>query len=600
MSEETKKKETKEINEELENETQSDQPGLSWLRSIVTNCVWEKRPRMALLRRDALVGVSNAISNVPDGMANGVLVGINPIHGLYATMVGPITGGMFSSTQLMIITTTAAASLTSSDALSGISGEARTSALFLMVILIGACQLLFGLLGFGRFFRFVPYSVTTGFLSGIAVLLILSQLPTITSYSTTGDNNIIRTINLLQHFEQISLSSIFIAGLTLALAIVLPRTPLSKLGRLVGIIIPSVIVITLGLDDVALVRDSGEIPQNFPVPHFPAFSTITPDILTGALAVAVIILIQGAGVSHTVPNPDGSRRSTSRDFSAQGAANIVSGFFQGLPVGGSLSATALSLLYGAQSRWAAIFTGVWMALILTLIPGLVGYVAMPSLGALLILAGIRSIKVHDIQLVWYTSWTSRLVGVSTFLAMLFLSIQAAVGIGVLLSALLYVNRSSTDISLVELTELPDGRLIEKPPPKTLPSDQATILDIYGHMFYAGAQTIGRLLPSVDSSQRPILILRLRRLRVSGATLQEVLSNYADKLAEVGGRLYLTGISGQVHNQFDRTGRFQLSGPIEVYDATPIRGESTRRALSDAKAWLVKKKSEESETEIDTL
>ena len=84
-------------------------------------------------------------------------------------------------------------------------------------------------------------------------------------------------------------------------------------------------------------------------------------MVTGALAVAAIILVQGAGVSQSVPNPDGSRRSMSRDFIAQGAANVASGFFRGLPVGGSLSTTALTVISGARSRWAAIFAGLWMA-----------------------------------------------------------------------------------------------------------------------------------------------------------------------------------------------------------------------------------------------
>lgn len=84
-----------------------------------------------------------------------------------------------------------------------------------------------------------------------------------------------------------------------------------------------------------------------------------------------MILVQGAGVSQSVPNPDGSRRSTSRDFIAQGAANVASGLFRGLPVGGSLSATALNVIYGAQSRWAVILAGVFMALIVMAIPGLV-------------------------------------------------------------------------------------------------------------------------------------------------------------------------------------------------------------------------------------
>jgi sulfate permease, SulP family len=304
------------------------------------------------------------------------------------------------------------------------------------------------------------------------------------------------------------------------------------------------------------------------------------------LAVSVVILVQGAGVSQSVPNPDESRRSASRDFIAQGAANVASGLFRGLPVGGSLSATALNVIYDAQSRRAAILAGFWMVLIVMAIPGIVSEIAMPALGALLILAGISSLQPRDISVVWTTGWTSRLAALGTFLAALFLSIQAAVGIGVPLSALLYVSRASTDVCLVELVKRPDGRIEERASPERLPSGTITVLDVYGHLFYAGARTLERLLPAPQGSHKPAVVLRLRGLSIIGATLQDVLGNYADKVAAADGRLYLTGISQRVQEQVARTGRLRLKGTVQVYGATPIREQSTRQAVEDARTWLV--------------
>jgi SulP family sulfate permease len=562
------------------------QPGLVQLRDAVTNHLWPKLRGLAALRRDGLAGLSSAVSNVPDGMANGVLVGVNPVYGLYASMMGPAVGGLFSSTQLMVITTTAAASLSTSQALGVLQGEQRAEAIFLMVMLAGAFQILFGLFQLGKLIRFVSYSVTTGFLSGVSVLLILNQLPVITSYDATGNNRIAQTLDLLLNLGQIDVASLAIAALTFALAVVLPRTHVGNFGRLAAIATTSLLVAVLGLGDVQVVRDVGRIPHGVPLPVLPSLSSLNLDVITGALAVALVVLVQGAGVSQSVPNPDGSRRSTSRDFIAQGAANVASGLFRGLPVGGSLSATALNVIYGAQSRWAVVLAGVFMALIVVAFPGLVSYIAMPALGALLIIAGLTSLKPRDIRSVWRAGWPSRIAALGTFLAALFLSIQAAVGIGVLLSALLYVSRSSTDVSLVELVERSDGRIEEREPPQRLPSNTVTVLDVYGHLFYAGARTLERLLPAPQGSRNPALILRLRGLTTAGVTLQDVLENYADKLAEVDGKLYLTGISQRVRDQVIHTGKLRLSGPVEVYKATPIRGQSTRRAVDDAQTWLI--------------
>ena len=574
-------------------EPEVNQPGLRELREAVANHLARQLPSRASIREDGIAGLNSAVSSVPDGMASGILVGVNPIYGLYACMIGPIAGGIFSSTRLMIIATTSAASLSAGQALGGLQGEARDNALFIMVVLIGAVQILLGLVRTGQLTRFVSYSVMTGFIIGIAVLTILSQLPTISGYEpTAGNNKVTQTINLLSNLDRLNLRSLAVAGITLGLAIVLPRTKLGNFGRLVAIIVPSVLVAIFGLNSVAAVRDVGEIPSGIPMPHLPSLSSLSLEVLTGAFAVAVIALVQGAGVSQSVPNPDGSRRSMSRDFIAQGVANAASGFFRGLPVGGSLSTTALTVISGARSRWAAIFAGLWMALLVVVFPRLVSYVVMPALGMLLILASVSTIKPVEALSIWNTGWSSRLAVVTTFFSTLLLPIQVAVGFGVVLSALLYINESSTDISVVELVKRDDGLIEERKPPKHLPSGKVTVLDVYGHLFYAGARTLERLLPKPDGAQNPVVILRLRGRNTVGATLLEVLSNYADKLQKLDGRLYLTGMSERAREQVVRTGKLSLSGPVRAYEATSVIWESTREAATDARTWLVSQSTDE--------
>lgn len=563
---------------------QIDLPGQSRLREAVAN--WRGHlPGGRTLRRDAVAGLSLTAANVPDGMANAVLVGVNPLYGLYAAMVGPLVGGLLSSTPLMVITTTAAASLTAGEALGDLAGETREGALFLMVVLVGAFQVLFGALGFGRLTRFVSYSVMTGFLMGVGVLIILSQLPNAAGYVAQGANSTLRFYDLLIHLHQADPASFGVALLTLALAATLPRTRLGNFGILVAIAAPSALVVLAGLDGVRTVRDVGEIASGLPALKMPSFSE-SLSVLTGALAVALVTLVQAAGVSQNVPNPDGPRPSPSRDFVAIGAANAVSGFLRGLPVGGSLSATALGLLAGAGSRWASIFAGLWMALIVIVVPRTVSPIAMPTLAALLMLAGARTLRFSEAVSIWNTGWPSRLAIVTTFLAMLFLPIQAAVGIGVVLSALLYLSQSSTDVLVVERIQRPDGRVEERTAPDTLPSNAVTVLHVYGNLFYAGAHTLERKLPSARGTRHPVVVLRMRGQRHVGATLLEVLTRYVEALREANGRLYLSGVSREVHAEMIRTAKLDLSGPVQDYEAQPVVGQSTRQAVADANAWLV--------------
>ncbi len=411
--------------EEPEIEPEVEQPGLSRLREAVANYAGGWLPRRAALLRDGLAGLNCAVTSVPDGLACGILAGVNPIFGLYAAMMGPIAGGIFSSSPLLLISTTSASALAAGQALAGLSGEARSNALFLMVILVGLIQLVLGVLRLGRLTRFVSYSVMTGFLAGIAVLTILSQLPTITGYEAQGGNNIAKTIDLLSNLDQISLLALALAVITFPLMILLPRTRLGSLGVLAAIAIPSLLTAALRWASVQTVRDIGDIPGGIPGLHWPSFSGITPGVVSGALSVAIIILVQGAGVSQSIPNPGGVQWRVSRDFIGHGAANLASGLFRGLPVGGSLSTTAVNVTSGARTRWSVISAGLWMVVIVAAFPNLVSLVAMPALGVVLIIASLNAINPREERSIWDTGWPSRLAIVVTFIATLFLPISLA-------------------------------------------------------------------------------------------------------------------------------------------------------------------------------
>ena len=547
---------------------------------------WRRHlPGSRTIKRDGVAGLSLAAANVPDGMANAVLVGVNPLYGLYAAMVGPIAGGMLASTRLVVVTTMAAASLTAGESLGDLEGSTRESALFLMVALVGAFQILFGVLRLGQLTRFVSYSVMTGFLMGVGVLIILSQLPIAAGYAPEGENATLRFFDLLLNAHEADVASLGVALATVALALTLPRTRIGNFGILVAIAVPSILAALPGMESVRTVSDVGTIARGLPEVHMPSFSE-SFRVLTGAIAVAVVIAVQAAGVSQSVPNSDGPRPSLSRDLVAIGAANVASGFLRGLPVGASLSATALSLLAGAGSRWAAIFAGLWMALIVVAFPQAVLPIAMPALAALLILAGARTLRLREVVSIWHTGWPSRLAIVTTFLAMLSVPIQAAVGIGVALSALLYLTRSSTDVSVVERVERSDGRVEERSVPAELPSDAVTVLHVYGNLFYAGARTLERRLPSPRGARNPAVVLRLRGHSHAEATLIEVLARYVKELQEANGRLYLSGLLPEVREELTRTHKLDLSGPVQAYEQQHFVGQSTQEAVSDATAWLV--------------
>lgn len=543
-------------------------------------------PGPAALRNDGVAGFTVTVSSVPDGMANGLLAGVNPIYGLYANMVAPVVGGLLSSSRLMVINSTSAAALVAGQALLTHSPDDRADALFLMVVLTGLIGVAFGLLRLGRLVRFVSLSVMTGFITGIAIVLVFTQLPTISGITPTGDSLVARTADLLGNVDKVHLPSLALALLALGLAVGLRRVRwVSRVSSLIAVGLPTAVAFAFSLDGVATVGDIGQISGGLPLPALPAFGELSVGLVTGAFSVAVIALIQGAGVSQAVPNPPGSRASVSRDFGAQGAANVAAGLFSGLPVGGSLGGTAISMVSGATHRWAAILSGVFMAVVVVAVPGLISAVVMPALGALLIAAGFSAIKPAQVRSVWRAGWLSRLAAVTVLVALLFLPVQLAVGLGVAMSILVHVSRAGSNIVLVERFKRPDGQIEVRDPPRRLPDRSITVLDVYGSLFFASVRKLEGLLPSPEGARHPVVVLRLRGKTPLEATVAEVLAAYADKVVAAEGRFYVVGLGPDEHRHLLGADRFDISGPVKIYQATPVIGESIRRAREDAQRWL---------------
>ncbi|HEV7650466.1 MAG TPA: SulP family inorganic anion transporter [Actinophytocola sp.] len=329
-------------------------------------------------RSDALAGLPGAVASVPDGMASAVLAGVNPVHGLYASFVGPAVGGLTSSTRLMVVGTTSAAALAAGSAVADIDPQHRADALFLLTILAGAVAVAAGSARLGRYTRFVSHSVMLGFLTGVAVNIVAGQISDLTGAAAAGSYPLAKAFSVLTHPSRMDLPTLLVGLVAIAILVVLARTRIAVISALVALLVPTLIVVLGGLDEVARVSDAGPIPRGIPLHGAPA--------------------------------------NINRDFLAQGAANPASGLFRRQPVGGSVGQTALNVSVGARTRWGAIWSGVWMLIILAVFSGVVGLVAMPTLAAILIFAAVGSVRPREIMNILRTGRVSQIAVVTTFLA----------------------------------------------------------------------------------------------------------------------------------------------------------------------------------------
>jgi SulP family sulfate permease len=540
--------------------------------------------RRQTLRQDAVAGLVLGVQSVPDGLATGLLAGVSPLSGLYAYMVGTITGALVTSSSFMAIQGTGAMAMIVADVPAVHDAGDPGRALFTLSVLTGVVMLAAGLLKLGSILRFVSNAVMVGFINAVGVNIILGQLANFTGYDAEGANRIARAIDTFLNPGLLDLPTLAVGVATIALIIALERTRLGSLGLVLAVAITSAGAIALGWE-VATLNDLGVVLGSLPRPEAPVLALV-PSLVVPALSLAFVGLVQGASISANYPNPDGTYPDASRDFVGQGAANVAAGLFQGMPVGGSISASALNKAAGARSRQALVIAGVVMAIVIVAFGGLIANVAMPALAGLLMLIGYRTIKPADLQSVWKTGLVQKAVLLVTFLLTMIVPLQYAVLVGVGLSVVLHTVRQSNQITLKRWQLDAKGGVIETDPPAVLPGGEVVVLQPYGSLFFAAAPVFESALPAVtDASRNSVVILRLRGRSDLGTTFMDVLLRYAQGLVDVGSKLVVVSTNERIDEQLGVTGITDVIGVENMYSGDERVGAAVRHAYDDAVTWV---------------
>ena len=552
------------------------------------------KPERDHLVADLVAALTFAVVNVPQAMAHALLAMVNPVLGIYTLMVAVPVGAVSSGSVFMNVSTTGALSVAAGVVLIDFPVGQRAEALVVLVLLVGVIQVLAGLFRLGFLIRFVSNAVMTGFLNGVAVLIILGQLGDLTGYQSTFSNRVAQALDLLLRIGRIDVQASTIGGLTLALILTLLLfKPLQRFAFIIAIAVATVMLAVLTLPalptasnftTVPTVGGIAAIPRNLPELALPKLSLVL-SLWLPALSVAIIGLVQGAGVSQGTPNPDGHYPDVSRDFLGQGAANMATSLVGGIPAGGSVSGTVLIMGAGARSRWGNIFVGLFVALIVLLAGPLVERVPMPALAALLIVAGFQGLRVEQAVLAWKTSLISKVVMVVTFIATLVMPLQFAVLFGVGLSILLQTIRQSNKVVVTQWVLQPEGFPLEQPAPNRLPSHQLTVLHVYGSLFFAAAKNMEEMLPKVGDATRAVVAVNLRGKDEIGSTFVTVLQRYAKALQDRQSKLMLVGVDPVIREQLAKTGVLDLIGEENVFVATPQLGAALNQAVAAAHGWL---------------
>ena len=511
---------------------------------------------------DVGAGLVLGTEAVPDGLANGLLAGVNPVFGLYAYLIGLSVGSLSTSSALMSVESTSAMAVIIAD-VPGIQDHPNDPAILAcLTLMTGLVLLVGGILRVGRLARFVSHAVLTGFVNAVAVSIILGQLDNLTGYDNSGSNKIAQFIDTIANVSSFRWSGIAIGAATMILIIGLQRTPIGPTGLVIAVVLTSAAVVVFDLSVVTL-GDVTDVPRSLPTLTLPDFGAVS-GLLVPALSLAFVSGLQGNLISATVHNPDGRLPDPSGDLRGVGVASLVSGGFGALPVGGSMAGTAIVRSAGARTRAANLIAGVTIAIVILAFSDLIAEVAMPALGGLLVVIGVRTLKPHDVRFVWRTGRNGTIAMAATFVLTLVIPLQYAVLVGVALSILMSIVRQANRIVVVQWVYDDESRRpIEVSPAKVVGPGEVVILMVHGNLFFAAAATLEAQLPAVDASTRgSVVILRLRGQDSVGGTTLHAMRRYAESLADTDSRLLLEGVGPNLYHQLIDTRTLDAVGFLE--------------------------------------
>jgi SulP family sulfate permease len=540
---------------------------------------------------DLAGGLSVAMVSIPEGMAYALIAGVDPIYGLYAGMLTVIIGSLFSSTKLMVITLTNAIALIVADSL-GLLGDDIARGIATLTLLIGLIQFLLGILKLGSLVRFISNEVMAGFIAAVATIIILGQIEELVGYQGHIEvggqisGRIYEGIVILVtpwHWDPATAAMGF---LTIGVLLGLKRTKLEKFADFLVVAIIGVVVVLLGLGSVLIVQDISNIPNELPSLVAPDY-TLIPGLAPAALAIAIVALIEAAGISSAFPNPDKSKTDTSRNFTAHGLANLAGSLIAALPGGGSMSRTAINLDAGSLTRFGGVFAGAIVILAVALFGPVFEYIPMTALAGLLIVIGVGILRKEIPKMVeaWHSSKAYSVSMIATYVIAVGYSLEVAVFVGVALSLILYVYFSARDVKLVLLEPLGDGLFEARPVPKEIPSNEVTVLQSRGSMYFAAVHTLQDELPSWEKSRHAVIILNMYGRGMVSTNLIDLVRSMHEEMMEKDIKLMLSDVAETIMGQFERTGVLDELGREYVFPARDVMGASITEALEVANAWL---------------
>ncbi len=505
--------------------------------------------RPADLRPDVVAGLTIAVVLLPQAIAYALIAELPPQTGLYAAMTAGVVGAMWGSSFHVHTGPTNAISLLVLSSLAVVAAPGSPEfvlAAGLMAVMAGVLQLVLGAAGLGALVNFVSHSVIVGFASGAGVLIALKQLRYLFGLDVDSSDVAPMLRDLVSRLPESHLETLLVGGVTVGLLVFLrwwrPLWP----GALIGMVAASLMVVLMGLEGRG-VAVLGELPRSLPpLASLPLLDLgLISELSVGALAVAAIGLVETTAVSQSIAAQTRQRMDSNQEFVGQGLANIVAGVFSGYACSGSFTHSAVNFKAGGKTPVSSAVSSLVVLAALLLLAPFAAYLPRAALAAVLIVTGVGMIDRHEIVRILRGSRGDAIILAATFLGTLFLHIEFAVLVGILLSFAFYIMRTS--VPEVEAV-LPDADFRHFRSSGRRPQcPQLGIMEIHGDLYFGAVGHVENVIREQREEMRSqrFLLLRMKGVHHCDFSGINALENIVRLYREGGGDVFLTRLERPV-------------------------------------------------------
>lgn len=520
-----------------------------------------------LFLKDLTAGIIVAIIALPLSIALGIASGVTPEQGLHTAIIAGFIISFLGGSRVQIGGPTGAFMVI----VFGIVSQYGVDGLIISTIMAGLMMIGMGLLRFGAVIKFIPYPITTGFTSGIAVVIFSSQVKDFLGLDmkVIPSEFVEKWHAYFGAMHTLSIPSLFIGMLSLLIIIYWPKVTKKIPGSLIALIVATLVVQLFHLDVQTIGSKFGELSSALPMPHLP---NVTPErlrmLIEPAISIAILGAIESLLSAVVADGMIGDKHRSDMELIAQGTANVASGIFGGIPATGAIARTAANIRNGANSPVAGMVHAVVLLLIMVLFMPLAKMIPLSALAAILIIVAYNMSEWREFIALLNSPKSDVTVLIVTFLLTVLIDLVVAIEVGMVLAAMLFMKRMS-DVSSVESLVSDAAETDENSSKdyftfsKDLP-EGVQVFEINGPFFFGAAD---RFLDVVSETHdmAKVFIVRMRYVPAMDATAVNALKRFNSQCIKRHAILVLSEINEQPLNVIQKSDLFESIGAKRIFE-----------------------------------